>query len=122
MAFEAAGSIAARARKQRSRNNCPVFLADHHTECDGSFDGVTVFSGALLSDRHVEQLCTGPLGQAMPISRRVRIDPFDRRVLQSLILSDHLWRNHEISQTSGSYGLVCDESTGNSMYDGWTAS
>jgi len=43
------GAVLTRGGQQRSRDNCPGFLADHHTECDGYFDGVTVVSRTLLA-------------------------------------------------------------------------
>jgi hypothetical protein len=36
--------------KHRSRNSCPVFIADHPTECDGYIGEETVISRTMLSD------------------------------------------------------------------------
>jgi len=48
--------------EQRSRNDCPVFVADHHTECDGNFDNdCRVF----VADHHTE--CDGYFDEARSV-------------------------------------------------------
>ncbi len=47
------------AGKHRSRNNCPVFLADHHTECDGYSAEATAISRTMLSPLRQDSRCAG---------------------------------------------------------------
>jgi hypothetical protein len=54
--------------KHRSRNSCPVFMADHPTECDGYFDEATVITLPAVAFRRTAPADASPLSRGVPAS------------------------------------------------------